>query len=99
MQAPRARIRLLICACANEVLPHGISLNMCAFVQNRMFQQALRRVPSGRGRLKKASTVVAVGLGMVFAASAQEKVTYQDHVLPLIENNCGKCHNPDKKKA
>src|SRR5436190_14616656 len=31
--------------------------------------------------------------------SAQEKVTYQDHVLPLIENNCGKCHNPDKKKA
>src|SRR2546427_12427824 len=33
------------------------------------------------------------------AALAQEKVTYQDHVLPLIENNCGKCHNPDKKKA
>src|SRR5437870_11231313 len=33
------------------------------------------------------------------AALAQEKITYQDHVLPLIENNCGKCHNPDKKKA
>src|SRR6266852_9717882 len=32
-------------------------------------------------------------------ASAQEKITYQDHVLPLIENNCGKCHNPDKKKG
>ena len=30
---------------------------------------------------------------------AQEKITYQDHVLPLIENNCGKCHNPDKKKG
>src|SRR4051812_17673217 len=33
------------------------------------------------------------------AAHSQEKITYQDHVLPLIENNCGKCHNPDKKKA
>src|SRR5580765_6063447 len=30
---------------------------------------------------------------------AQEKITYQDHVLPIIENNCGKSHNPDKKKA
>src|SRR3954470_24157243 len=32
-------------------------------------------------------------------AMAQEKITYQDHVLPLIENNCAKCHNPDKKKG
>src|SRR3954468_22077154 len=32
-------------------------------------------------------------------AVAQEKVTYQDHVLALIENNCAKCHNPDKKKG
>jgi WD40 repeat protein len=30
---------------------------------------------------------------------AQEKTTYQDQVLPLIEANCSKCHNPDKKKA
>jgi hypothetical protein len=29
----------------------------------------------------------------------QEKVTYQDHVLPLIENHCAKCHNADKKKG
>jgi len=36
---------------------------------------------------------------VAFTAHAQEKITYQDHVLPLIENNCGKCHNPDKKKA
>ncbi|MDB6035250.1 MAG: domain, G-beta repeat [Verrucomicrobiales bacterium] len=34
-----------------------------------------------------------------FCASAQEKITYQDHVLPLIENHCAKCHNPDKKKG
>src|SRR5262249_30849713 len=30
---------------------------------------------------------------------AQEKITYQDHILHLIENNCAKCHNPDKKKG
>ena len=32
-------------------------------------------------------------------ASAQDKITYQDNVLPLIEANCAKCHNADKKKA
>src|SRR4051812_25833656 len=31
--------------------------------------------------------------------SAQEKVTFQDHVLPLVEANCAKCHNADKKKG
>ena len=30
---------------------------------------------------------------------AEDKVTYQDQVLPLIEANCAKCHNADKKKA
>jgi len=37
-----------------------------------------------------------IGSGWV---CAQEKVTFQDHLLPLIENNCAKCHNPDKKKG
>ncbi len=36
---------------------------------------------------------------VTLSTQAQEKVTYQDHVFPLIENNCGKCHNPDKKKG
>jgi hypothetical protein len=30
---------------------------------------------------------------------SQEKVSYQGQVLPLIEANCSKCHNGDKKKA
>ncbi len=34
--------------------------------------------------------------GRVFA---DDKTTYQDHVLPLVEANCAKCHNADKKKA
>ena len=32
-------------------------------------------------------------------ARAQEKVTYNDQVLPLIEQHCANCHNPDKKKG
>src|SRR2546430_17585102 len=49
-------------------------------------------------RLRVVPIVACLAVA-VTSASAQEKVTYQDHVLPLIENNCGKCHNPDKKKA
>lgn len=30
---------------------------------------------------------------------AQEKITYQDHVRPLLENRCLNCHNPEKKKG
>ena len=48
------------------------------------------------GRITVA-LVISGGLGA--AVSAQEKITYQDHILPLVENSCGKCHNPDKKKA
>ena len=32
-------------------------------------------------------------------AFTQEKISYQDHILPLVEANCSKCHNADKKKA
>lgn len=38
-------------------------------------------------------------LAAALAASAQEKVTFQEHVLPIFENSCNKCHNPDKKKG
>ena len=31
--------------------------------------------------------------------AASDKVTYQDHIAPLVEANCSKCHNEDKKKA
>jgi hypothetical protein len=26
---------------------------------------------------------------------AQDKVTYQDHVLPIFNNRCNSCHNAD----
>ncbi len=31
--------------------------------------------------------------------SAQTKTTFVDQVLPLVEQHCAKCHNPDKKKG
>lgn len=36
---------------------------------------------------------------LVSSALAQEKITFQDHILPLVEANCAKCHNGDKKKG
>jgi DNA-binding beta-propeller fold protein YncE len=36
---------------------------------------------------------------IVVAAHAEDKINYQQHILPLIEANCSKCHNGDKKKA
>ena len=32
-------------------------------------------------------------------AGADDKITYQDNILPIIQANCAKCHNEDKKKA
>lgn len=32
-------------------------------------------------------------------AGAQDKVTYQDHVKPILENRCLNCHNAEKKKG
>src|SRR5260221_2725001 len=40
-----------------------------------------------------------ISLILIFTATAQEKVTFQDHILPLVEANCAKCHNADKKKG
>jgi mono/diheme cytochrome c family protein len=42
--------------------------------------------------------LAAAVLGLPLAASAQ-KVTYDEHVLPLFKNQCLKCHNADKPKA
>jgi DNA repair exonuclease SbcCD ATPase subunit len=32
-------------------------------------------------------------------AQDAEKITYEDHIKPLLENKCFSCHNPDKKKG
>ncbi len=38
-------------------------------------------------------------LAWTLNALALEKTTYTDHVLPLVEQHCAKCHNLDKKKG
>ena len=40
-----------------------------------------------------------LALSAAVRAHAQDKVTYQDQVLPLIQNHCARCHDPDKKKG
>jgi WD40 repeat protein len=48
------------------------------------------------------NTLVLMTIAIVFTGSqsrAEDKITYQDHILPLVEANCSKCHNADKKKA
>ena len=38
-------------------------------------------------------------LGAASAVSAQDKITYTDHVRPILANHCLNCHNADKTKA
>src|SRR6266567_4513263 len=44
-----------------------------------------------------------VSMAVVFLGGGEsrgaDKITYVDNVLPLIQANCAKCHNEDKKKA
>ena len=40
---------------------------------------------------------IAVPAGFTFGE--EEKVTFQDHVLPVLEANCLNCHNPDESKG
>lgn len=42
--------------------------------------------------------LAAFALSLPLAASAQ-KVTYDEHILPLFKNQCLKCHGSDKPKA
>ncbi len=44
------------------------------------------------------ATTFALALAAI-TLHAEDKITYQDHILPLVEANCSKCHNADKKKA
>jgi len=56
--------------------------------------------PSSFRWLTRRCLILAAGL-VATAASAQEneKLTYDDHIRPLLENKCFSCHNPDKKKG
>jgi WD40 repeat protein len=44
-------------------------------------------------------TCAAFAAVSLHAQDAGEKITYQDHIRPLLENKCFSCHSPDKKKG
>ena len=56
-------------------------------------------VECGMRSVNRSVILVSGLLLLCISGFAADKVTYQDHVLPLIENNCAKCHNGDKKKG
>ena len=49
--------------------------------------------------MKKFAVLAASIASATLSASAADKVTFEDHVLPIFRNACNNCHNPDKKKA
>jgi len=54
-----------------------------------------------RFRPRHRRLVVSLGpllLGLS-GAVAEDRITYDDQVTPILRNNCFKCHNPDKTKA
>ncbi len=57
-------------------------------------------VPVPRRWLSRRLLVLAAtALAAVATAQEVEKLTYDDHVRPVLENKCFSCHNPDKKKG
>lgn len=52
------------------------------------------RLPALLGSLAAAACLLSPP-----PATAQEKITFQDHVRPIFEAACNNCHNPDKKKG
>lgn len=45
---------------------------------------------------------VVAGTGLLclsIGVRAAEKINFEDHLTPLLRNECTSCHNPDKKKA
>src|SRR5687767_9688857 len=51
--------------------------------------------------MNRSTSILAAAILPILGttAFAQDKVTYQDHVLPIFRNTCLNCHNADKKKA
>jgi WD40 repeat protein len=43
--------------------------------------------------------IAAFQVGSITEASAQEKVNYQEHIVPIFRNNCFKCHSQDTSKG
>src|SRR5215475_2211640 len=71
----------------------------CSIIERKLMQ---RKRTSFRGpnesALPKVLALLVFSLPL-HPAFSDDKISYQDQILPLIEANCSKCHNADKKKA
>ena len=47
----------------------------------------------------KKFAVLTAAITAAFSAQGADKITFDEHVLPIFRNACLNCHNPDKKKA
>lgn len=58
-------------------------------------------VPTGRHLIVLAAGVSLLTSMSVASAETEpaEKITYDDHVLPLLREKCGSCHNSNDKKG
>jgi hypothetical protein len=45
------------------------------------------------------SLCLGVAVVQPTAAQAKKRITYDEHVLPLLKDKCASCHNPDKKRG
>ena len=48
---------------------------------------------------KLISVAFASGLLCSALVQAADKINFEDHLTPILRNECASCHNPDKKKA
>jgi len=49
------------------------------------------------GRASRVLAAACLTAALAATAPADDKITYQDHALPVLRQRCGTCHNADKK--
>ena len=64
------------------------------------------RSPSNKPQFRSSAVTLPVALtsiscllSPIFSANAQEKINFKDHILPMLEERCLNCHNPDDQKG
>jgi Planctomycete cytochrome C/WD domain, G-beta repeat len=50
-------------------------------------------------RIPLLLTLIVLASGAQAADTPQPKITYDDHILPILRDNCFACHGQDKQKA
>lgn len=49
--------------------------------------------------LIRAIALSCIWAALAYPVGAQEKITFDDHVKPILRQRCASCHNPNKKSA